>query len=225
MRRFVNLRYLLRNQGSLLALILFISAIFLLQVVLGEGFYERFMTVPAEVVSSWEMLREGNTTKVEWGEFGTLFTAALLHGGFGHLLGNMIFLWIFAALSAELLGQRWMLFTFVFTAITGWLCHVALNPREYIPGLGASGAVMGFEGLYLAMAVRWHLPDPHVWPMARPIPPMQLAFLGILGLAFDFMGYSSGDLRTAYGAHFGGFVGGLILGAFVVRMPRVALPR
>jgi len=225
MRGSVNLRYLLKSQGPLLALILFISVIFSLQVVLGPSFYENFMTVPAEVVASWQMLRAGDISDVKWSEFGTIFTAALLHGDFGHLLGNMIFLWIFAALAAELLGHRWMLFTFVFTAITGGLCHVALNPGEYIPCLGASGAVAGFEGLYLAMAVRWQLPDPHVWPIASPISPSRLAFLGVLGLALDFMGYTSGVAGVAYGAHLGGFIGGLLLGGAVVRMPGVARPR
>lgn len=225
MRRFVNLRYLLKNQGPLLVLIAFISVVYLLQALLGRGFYYPFMTVPAEVVGSWEMLRAGDFTSVRWSEFGTLFTAALLHGNISHLAGNMLFLWIFAALAAELLGHRWMLLTFVFTAITGGICHVALNPREMIPCLGASGAVAGFEGLYLAMAVRWHLPDPHVWPMASPIAPSRLAFLGVLGLAFDFMGYTGGQTGIAYGAHLGGFIGGLFLGGAVVRMPRVAWRR
>jgi membrane associated rhomboid family serine protease len=118
-----------------------------------------------------------------------------------------------------------MFFVFVFTAITGNLCHIALNRNEFIPCLGASGAVMGFEGLYLAMAVRWQLPDPHVWPIARPIPPGRLALIGVLGLVLDFMGYTSGATGVAYGAHLGGFIGGLLIGGAVVRMPRVAMPR
>ena len=115
-----------------------------------------------------------------------------------------------------------MLVVFVVTAICGSVCHVALNADESIPMLGASGAVMGFEGLYLGMAVRWHLPDPHVWPMARSIPPGQLAMLGILGLGMDFMGFIGGSLGVAYGAHLGGFIGGMVMGAAVVPKPFVA---
>lgn len=225
MRRFVNPRSLLKTQGALLVLILAICLIFTLQVILGEGFYANYMAVPAEVVGAWEVLKTGDYQNVPWSEFLTLFTAELLHGSPGHLIGNMIFLWIFGALAAELLGQRWMLITFVFTAITASLCHTVLNPQEWIPTLGASGAVMGFEGLYLAIAVRWHLPDPHVWPMSRPIPPSRLAMVGIIGLIFDFMNYADGITGVAYGAHLGGFIGGLFLGSFIVKMPRVALPR
>lgn len=226
-RRWMLMRFgpFLKAQGVLLSLIALISLTFLLQSVLGREFYYDFMVVPAEVVNAWNLLREGDYANVPWAEFGTMFTTAMLHGSPEHLIGNMIFLWIFAALAAELLGQRCMLFVFVFTAITGSLCHVALNPEEVIPGLGASGAVMGFEGLYLAMAVRWRLPDPHVWPMARPIAPGRLALIGIFGLVMDFMGYTSGVTGIAYGAHLGGFIGGLLLGSFFVKMPRFALPR
>lgn len=225
MRRFIQLRPLFKAQGVLLFLILAIFLTFLLQNVLGEGFYGKYMLFPADVVNAWNTLRAGDYEHVHWTGFVTLFTPAMLHGSAGHIIGNMIFLWIFAALAAELLGQRCMLFVFFFTAITGSLCHIALNPDEIIPCLGASGAVMGFEGLYLAMTVRWHLPNPHVWPMARPIAPSQLAMVGIIGLIFDFMGYTGGGMGVAYGAHLGGFLGGLLLGSFFVKMPRHALPR
>ncbi len=118
-----------------------------------------------------------------------------------------------------------MFITFVFTAICGGICHVALNPTEQIPMLGASGAVMGFEGLYLGMAVRWRLPDPHVWPIARPVPPSRLVLLAVLGLVMDFAEYLGGGSGVAYGAHLGGFIAGMVLGASIVPMPRVALPR
>jgi membrane associated rhomboid family serine protease len=49
--------------------------------------------------------------------------------------------------------------------------------------------------------------------------------VGIIGLIYDFMNYTSGVTGIAYGAHFGGFIGGLIIGSFLVKMPRVALPR
>lgn len=225
MSRFIQIRPLFKTQGALLFLILAMFLTFLLQNVLGEGFYGKFMLFPADVVNTWNTLRAGDYEHVDWAGFVTLFTPAMLHGSAGHIIGNMIFLWIFAALAAELLGQRYMLFVFFFTAITGSLCHIALNPDEIIPCLGASGAVMGFEGLYLAMTVRWHLPNPHVWPMARPIAPSQLAMVGIIGLIFDSMGYTGGGIGIAYGAHLGGFLGGLLLGSFFVKMPRRALPR
>jgi membrane associated rhomboid family serine protease len=223
MTRFIHLRRLWRFQGPLLVLIGVIMLVFAAQMAMDETAFDGMMVVPAEVTAAWNALRNGNPGGA--GELATLIGHAFLHAGLDHLLGNMLFLWIFAALASELLGARWMLAVFVITAACGGICHVGLNADEAIPMLGASGAVMGFEGLYLAMAVRWHLPDPHVWPMSSPIPPVRLAMLGVLGLALDFMGFMGGTLGVAYGAHLGGFIGGMILGGVVVPMPRVARPR
>ncbi len=223
--QFVNLRNLLRTQGSLLGLILFISFIYILQMFLGEGWYFKYMAVPGAVSDAWNGLRGGDFSQKNFAQMFSLVSNVFLHGDSSHLTGNMLPLWIFGAVAAELLGYRWMLFVFLFTGICGSICHTALNHDQYIPMLGASGAVMGFEGLYLAMAVRWHLPDPHVWPISRPIAPSRLALLAILGLGFDFFGHLSGVEGVAYGAHLGGFIGGIFLGSFVVPMPRVALPR
>lgn len=222
MSRLILIKGLFRKQGPLLALIAGITLIFILQSVCGRSAYFPFMAIPAEVVQAWDALRGGRFSTASLTEIGTLLSHAFLHGGADHLLGNMLFLWIFAALAAELLGHRWMFAVFLVTAICGGACHVALNADDFTPMLGASGAVMGFEGLYLGMAVRWHLPDPHVWPMARSIPPGQLAMLGIVGLVMDFLGYAGGSLGVAYGAHLGGFIGGIAMGGLVVPKPFMA---
>jgi membrane associated rhomboid family serine protease len=221
MQRFIRVKGLLAQQGPLLALILFISIVFALQKALGAAAYIDFMVLPSEIARVWDDLRaDGVAAGGAW-RLGTLLSYAFLHGSFEHLMFNMLYLWIFAALAADLLGHPWVILIFCFTAICGGICHVALNAGEFVPMLGASGAVMGFEGLYLGMAVRWLLPDPHVWPMARPIPPGQLAALGVIGLVMDYMGFLGGTLGVAYGAHLGGFVGGLLL-ACTVPMPRAA---
>jgi membrane associated rhomboid family serine protease len=135
----------------------------------------------------------------------------------------MLFFWIFGALIVELLGWRWMLLIFGLTAIAGGIGHVMLNRESFIPMLGASGAVMGFEGAYLGLATRWSLPDPHVWPMSRPIAPSQLGLLAAAGVALDYFGIMSAqDSGIAYGAHVGGFTMGLLLGALVAPRPNGA---
>jgi len=214
-----DLRSMLREQTFMLGLIVFISLIFGGQLIYGEDAYWPYMMVPEHIVVAWESALAGN---IDFKAFLPILTCAFLHGGFDHLFSNMLFLWIFGALAVELVGNKWMLITFVVTAICGSLFHVVMNPASPIPTLGASGAVMGFEGLYLGMAVRWHLPDPDIWPMNRPIPPTQLAVLGIMGLAMDYMGFLGGNLGVAYSAHLGGFVGGIVLGSIAVPMPRLA---
>jgi membrane associated rhomboid family serine protease len=195
------------------------------QMIFDNEAFIRFEVVPTEVLSTWDALRSGDFKAVRAGEFVTLLSYAFLHGDVDHLLGNMLFLWVFAALAAELIGHRWMLAVFVITAISGGIVHVLLNRDDIVPMLGASGAVTGFEGLYLGMAARWHLPNPHVWPMSRPVPPANLAILAGLGYFLDFSGYISGPSGIAHGAHLGGFIAGMALGGFIVPMPRLAMRR
>jgi len=216
-------RGLLHAQGPLLALIAVIFGIFVLQQIRGVGWYLPYMAVPGQVTKSWELLLAGDFSFENLRRFGTLLSCAFLHGSPEHIVSNMLFLWIFAALAAELLGHRWMLGIFCFTAFTGSIFHVMLNSGSMTAMLGASGAVMGFQGAYLGLAMRWRLPEPHIWPMSRAVPPGQLALIGVAGVLFDYtslMSHAPGNI--AYGAHLGGFVGGLLLAAVFAPRPRGA---
>jgi membrane associated rhomboid family serine protease len=220
------IRDLLQAQGPLLGLIAVIFGIHLFQGVRTDGWDLPFMAVPAKVVEAWQDLRGGAFTVQDGRAFATLITCSFLHGSVEHVLYNMLMLWIFAALTAELIGHRWMFGIYLFTALTASIFHVALNSESMNPMLGASGAVMGFEGAYLGMAMRWHLPTPHIWPMSRPISPVQLAAVGVVGVFFDYTSLMSpADSNVAYGAHLGGFVGGLVLASLAPLRPRGASVR
>lgn len=219
----IGIRRLLHLQGPLLGLIGLMFGIYLFQAVFGPGWYDGLMAVPGEVVESWHRLLAGEATAMDWREFGTLITCAMLHGSLEHVLFNMLYFWIFGALLVELSGWRWMLLLFLATAFGGSITHVMLNRMEFIPMLGASGAVMGFEGAYLGLAVRWSLPDPHVWPMSKPIPPVRLGLLAVIGVFFDYQAIITGvDEGIAYGAHVGGFTTGLFLAAVIMPRPKMA---
>lgn len=212
---------IVQEQGPLLALILLILAFFLCQVLFGPGWFQNLMTVPARISHGWENLLEGNVTAATLLTLGTLLTSAFLHGNVEHVLFNMVFLWIFAALVAELLGHRWMLLIFTVSAVSGSILHSVLNAGDPTPMLGASGAVMGFMGAYLGLAIRWQLPDPHIWPMSRPVPPTNLALLAVIGVVLDVMGIVGREqTNIAYGAHVGGFLAGLFLTSFAGRRLR-----
>lgn len=219
----VGLKRLFREQGPLLVLIGLMFVIFFAQEVFGPVWYDNLMAVPADIVESWHHLLDGKISVADGKQFGTLLSCALLHGSFEHITSNMLFFWIFGALIVELVGWRWMLGLFVLTAIAASAVHTAMNREELAPMLGASGAVMGFEGAYLGLAVRWRLPAPHIWPMARPISPGQLALLAVIGVCFDYFSLMAGaEDRIAYGAHVGGFTMGLMLACTVMPRPRGA---
>lgn len=214
------MKRLLRTQGHLLGLISLMFLIFFLQCFFGRIAYQEWMTVPEKAVATWNQILTGSFSTGDLSTLGSLLTCAFLHADIEHVTFNMIYLWIFGALLVELLGWRWMLLIFAISAVSGSLCHILMNPDSAVPMLGASGAVMGFEGAYLALAVRWTLPDPHVWPISRPIPPSRLALLAVAGVAFDYLSVMQGhDTGTAYGAHIGGFTAGLLLAAIVAPRP------
>ena len=212
-----------REQWLLLLIMLLMSLLLGFQTFGPEGSDERFMVVPLEITTSWQAVLSGEATVSQVATLCTLFTNTMLHGDAGHLMFNLLFLWIFAVLAVELLGPRWMLAVFFLTAVSGSLGHVFLNPLENHHLLGASGVVMGFEGLYLGMAVRWRLPDPHVFPLARPVPPANLGILTVVGISFDYYRLMEhADINIAYGAHLGGFIMGLFLACFVLPKPTLA---
>jgi membrane associated rhomboid family serine protease len=223
-------RWILHKQGVLLGLIGVMAAVFLCQEFVGGGrltvtrWFDPLMMVPGEVLGAARAIRAGEAGMGNWQEIGTMLSCVFLHGDISHIVYNMLALWIFAALAADLLGQRWMLLLFFATALGGSLCHTLLNAESMIPCLGASGAVMGFEGAYLGLVVRFRLPEPQVWPMSRPIPPGHLAMLAVFGVLMDYVGLM--DLhgsRIAYGAHIGGFTTGLFLTALLAPRPKAAL--
>ena len=207
------------------------AVIFLVQEFAGGNgpaprWYEPLMAVPAESLAAWAQVRQGNGGLAEWAELGTWLSCVFLHADISHLAYNMLALWLFAALAADLLGQRWMLLLFFATGLGGSVCHALLNADSMVPCLGASGAVMGFEGAYLGLATRYHLPEPQVWPMSRPIPPAHLALLAAFGILMDYVGLMDpAGMRIAYGAHIGGFTTGLFLTALLAPMPRAARAR
>lgn len=214
------MKHLLRTQGHLLGLISLMFLIFFGQCLLGREAYLQWMTVPDKIIEAWHHLLTGDFSAIDFRTFSSLLTYAFLHADIEHVTFNMIYFWIFGALLVELLGWRWMLLIFGVTAVGGSLCHVLMNRTSTVPMLGASGALMGFEGAYLALAVRWTLPDPHVWPIASPIPPSRLALLAVLGVTFDYLAIMQGqDTGTAYGAHIGGFTTGLVFAALAAPRP------
>ncbi|GAA5125502.1 hypothetical protein GCM10023212_27330 [Luteolibacter yonseiensis] len=197
--------------------------IFFAQEAFGPLWYMNLMSVPADVMESWNHLLEGRSSVADWKTFGTMLSYAFLHGDIEHITSNMTFFWIFGALLVELLGWRWMLVLFVGTSIAAAATHVGMHRDDLAPMLGASGALMGFEGAYLGLAVRWKLPSPHIWPMSRPVTPGQLALLAVVGVCLDYLNLMSGDgERIAYGAHVGGFTMGLLLASTVIPKPKSA---
>ena len=144
----------------------------------------------------------------------TLLTSMFLHGGWMHIIGNMLFLWIFGDNLEDIMGHFGFLLFYVASGVAAGLLHVAADPSSVVPTVGASGAIAGVMGSYLLL-----------FPKARvdilviiviifkvfPIPAWVM--LGIWFALQLLNGALLGgtDGGVAYWAHIGGFIAGFIL--------------
>ena len=138
-----------------------------------------------------------------------------MHGGFMHLGGNMLYLWIFGDNIEGALGHGRFLIFYLLCGIAAGLAQVFVNPESNIPMIGASGAVSGVLGAYLIF-----------YPRARVrtfiflgffitflrLPAVLLLGVWIFGQVISAMLSDPGSPGVAWFAHLGGFACGLILG-------------
>ena len=179
------------------------------------SFAENGGAVPTLVRAAASALVQGRLSLDDMQAFATLVTSIFLHGDVEHILFNMVFLWTFGILTSDLLGQWRALAAFILCGVGGAIVHILLNPSSSAPMIGASGAVCGFEGAYLGLALRWQLPYAEVWPLAHPVPPMQLGGFALVGSVDDMLLMANHDEHIAYGAHLGGFLSGVAIAAIV----------
>ncbi|AEI94030.1 MULTISPECIES: rhomboid family intramembrane serine protease [Roseobacter] len=144
----------------------------------------------------------------------TLISSMFLHGGFFHLAGNMLFLWIFGDNIEDELGHGKFILFYLCCGVIASLAQYAVDPMAMIPTVGASGAIAGVMGGYLLL-----------FPKAKvdiliilivifrilPIPSWIMLMLWLGMQVIGGIGSSSDEAGVAYWAHAGGFIAGLIL--------------
>ena len=146
-----------------------------------------------------------------------IFTSMFMHGGWMHLIGNMLFLWVFGDNVEDILGRAKYLLFYVLCGTAAALAQYAINPDSRVPMVGASGAIFGVMGAYALkfphsriVMIGWML---FVFTFEVPAWLVMLYFI-VFQL---FEGFSSiGDVfaqtgGTAFFAHIGGFFAGMAL--------------
>lgn len=148
--------------------------------------------------------------------FGSIFTAMFLHGGFFHLAGNMLYLWIFGDNVEDRLGHgRFVAFYLICGAIAA-LAQALLDVRSTVPMVGASGAVSGVLGAYFVLYPRANVLLAMPFVLAR-IPAFVMLALWFAGQLARSLLIEPGAVGVAFSAHVGGFVAGAVLVRWFVR--------
>jgi membrane associated rhomboid family serine protease len=194
-------------------------AVFVHELTLGSGsqlnrFFYDYAAIPCELTGAAapDCPRVPGTPDPVWL---TLFTSMFVHGGFLHIGGNMLFLWVFGDNVEDGMGHLKFLLFYVLCGLAAGWAQILVDPASTTPGLGASGAIAGVLAAYLLL-----------YP-GQPV--RTLVFLGLpwfvdlpafLLIAYWFViqflnGLSVLSLRpqggVAYWAHIGGFLAGLLL--------------
>ena len=154
----------------------------------------------------------------------SIFTSMFLHGGWLHIIGNMLFLWVFGNNVEDRMGHTLFTLFYLVAGVAAAYAQALVNPDSQIPLIGASGAVAGVLGAYIVM-----------YPHARVltlvifffITTIELPALVVLGLwfvlqAFQGLGSLGGDVAgVAWFAHIGGFVFGMLVALLFYRRQRI----
>ncbi|NTW08453.1 MAG: rhomboid family intramembrane serine protease [Anaerolineaceae bacterium] len=143
----------------------------------------------------------------------TLFTSMFMHAGWAHLLGNMVYLWIFGDNVEDRFGHVKFLIFYIICGLAATFAQLIFNTTSSIPNLGASGAIAGVLGAYIVLFPKGKI---NVMQGQRAI---QVPALLVIGLWFVLQFFSGiGSLSTtadtggvAYMAHIGGFLAGILL--------------
>src|SRR5262245_4196774 len=152
----------------------------------------------------------------------TLLSSMFMHGGWLHLGGNMLYLWIFGDNVEDRMGHLKYLIFYLLCGILASATHIFFGPNSVIPSLGASGAIAGVLGAYLILFPRQGV---RVFQFGMIIEVPALIVIGLWGLLQFWNGFSSIGREgggVAFMAHVGGFVAGMLL-VFLFRNP--AAPR
>jgi len=138
----------------------------------------------------------------------TIFTSMFMHGGIMHLIGNMLYMWIFADNIEDNLGPLKFLIFYLLAGTGAAMTQVLMDVQSQVPMIGASGAIGGVLGAYLI-----NHPNARVLvliPFGFFSQLIKIRALYVLGFWFVLQFISSGG-GVAYAAHIGGFISGIVL--------------
>ena len=167
----------------------------------GDPFIQRWSVVPRRLMEN------------PGGDFITVFTSMFMHGGWLHLGGNMLYLWIFGDNVEDRLGHAKFVVFYLLCGIAATVAQVAVSAGSNVPNLGASGAIAGVLAAYLVLFPRGQVRV----LMGRGVVPMPALVVIGMWIVLHFINgigsitQSAETGGVAYMAHIGGFVAGLVL--------------
>ena len=209
----------IRKPVVTIALIAINSAVFLFSILLGaKGFLEftyKFAYIPVELVHAVEV-----TPELAFSTYLTPFTSMFMHGGWLHLIGNMLFLWIYGNNVEDYFGGLKFVFFYLLSGLAAIALYTLFGASSEIPLVGASGAIAGTMGAYIVLHPKARITVLIIFFFIQFIKIPARVVLGIWFFMQLFM--SLRDSTTGGGiawmAHVGGFLFGFVLLKFLTKL-------
>jgi membrane associated rhomboid family serine protease len=175
---------------------------------LGKSFVFQYGAIPAVVFGQADLPAQAMAIPA----YATLLTSMFLHGSWMHLIGNMLYLWIFGNNIEDVMGHAKYVVFYATCGILAALSHALTDPSSAVPMVGASGAISGELGAYVLL-----FPRAHVLVLMPGLGITRVAAGVVLGMWFVLQLLSGGMSLggegggVAFFAHIGGFVVGMVL--------------
>ena len=197
-----------------ISLIVTCCAVFLWQRSLGSGGERRVIdalgAIPAVLLTDARL-----PVELRWiPRYGSLFTSMFLHGGWLHLLGNMLYLWIYGDNVEDCMGHARYLLFYVLCGAAAIFAQALSEPQSAYPIIGASGAISGVLGAYLLLFPRAKVLTLVLLPFfftTLRLPAMLLLLLWFAVQLVSDLAAPDGGASVAFRAHIGGFLAGMLL--------------
>lgn len=175
--------------------------VFLLELVGGDAFISRWVLVPAEIVAGRNWI--------------TILTSMFMHGGWMHILGNMLFFWVFGPEIEDVMGPVRYLVFYLLGGLVSTFAQIVVDPTSTIPSLGASGAIAAVMGAFLITYPRDRIRTILLFgwfAQVTFVPVIILVGLWFLIQVFSEVGALVEMQKggVAYMAHVGGFIFGMV---------------
>lgn len=187
--------------------------VFVLELMNGENFVIRWSAVPADIIAGHHPV--------------TVFTAMFMHGGWSHIIGNMVFLWAFGPEIEDAMGRWRYLFFYLLGGVVAMTAQIAASPHSTVPNLGASGAIAAVMGAFIIT-----YPGDRIRSLLFILVFIRIARIPaalLIGFWFLTQLLNAGAVAqvqtggVAYLAHIGGFIYGAVTARLFEDRSRMAL--
>jgi membrane associated rhomboid family serine protease len=177
------------------------ALVFMLELGGGDAFVNRWSLIPADIITGRNWI--------------TILTAMFMHAGWAHILGNMLFFWVFGPEIEDVMGPLRYLIFYLLGGLAATAAQVLIDPSSTVPNLGASGAIAGVMGAFLITYPRDRIRTVLIlgwFVRITLVPAILLVGFWFLTQLFSEVGalaqVQSGGV--AYMAHIGGFAFGAL---------------